>query len=594
MRVEVLVSTMNQKNYDLLDKMNINSDAVVVNQCDCDNKLLIKKDLFNILWINTTERGLSRSRNMAINNAKGDICIIADDDEIFIDNYAEVVKSAFEREPQYSILRFCIEGIEKEFKRYPTRSYRIGFINSMKTSSVELAFKRTDIYMNNIKFDTLIGAGTKYPMGEENSFLIQCLKKRLRIKYIPRKIANLHIGNSSWFKNYDKNYFIGRGAAFTSMSRRYSFILIFQFAIRKYRLYKDKINIADAIRYMIEGSRKYKSDIKKKRNVKIFLQGDFRSVTGPAIANYDLKESLKACAKVKYSRQTNKFLRVIELIGKTLNTDIIILCGLSEANFITLYLAKKLNKPIYYYMHGCHKIEDVINNVQYNEVVISQEKRLLEKVNKIICVSDFFKEKICEIYPDYKEKIIVHYNCIDLSKFDYEIKKSKELTVLSTGGCIPRKANLLVCEAINKLIQEKRIKIKYIIVGPACGKKKEVEKYPFVTYYEFLPHKKILELMKTVNVYVQNSQFETFGLAVVEAVLQGASLLASKNIGALEIFNNVNEQDIINDPSDIFEISNKLWNCLQNSNSKRLYKGINYEKIDVNKTGEQLLEKLFV
>ena len=39
MRVEVLVSTMHQKNCDFLKKMNIKRNAVVINQTNCDNGL---------------------------------------------------------------------------------------------------------------------------------------------------------------------------------------------------------------------------------------------------------------------------------------------------------------------------------------------------------------------------------------------------------------------------------------------------------------------------------------------------------------------------------------------------------------------------
>ena len=34
MRLQVLVSTMHQKDYSLLDRMNIHIDAIVINQCD--------------------------------------------------------------------------------------------------------------------------------------------------------------------------------------------------------------------------------------------------------------------------------------------------------------------------------------------------------------------------------------------------------------------------------------------------------------------------------------------------------------------------------------------------------------------------------
>ena len=71
------------------------SDAVVVNQCNSDGKTLLKYKGYDILWIDSTERGLSRSRNMALKNADGEICILCDDDEKMTEGYPELINKAF-------------------------------------------------------------------------------------------------------------------------------------------------------------------------------------------------------------------------------------------------------------------------------------------------------------------------------------------------------------------------------------------------------------------------------------------------------------------------------------------------------------------
>lgn len=80
MKVEVLVSTMNQKDYSLIDKMKIKTDAIVVNQCQEDNSQEFIKNGHRIKWINSSTRGFSISRNICLENATADICLIADDD----------------------------------------------------------------------------------------------------------------------------------------------------------------------------------------------------------------------------------------------------------------------------------------------------------------------------------------------------------------------------------------------------------------------------------------------------------------------------------------------------------------------------------
>ena len=53
MRLEVLVSTMYQRDYDLIKKMNIKSDAVIINQCEEDNQKEFYHDNYRIKWIVT-------------------------------------------------------------------------------------------------------------------------------------------------------------------------------------------------------------------------------------------------------------------------------------------------------------------------------------------------------------------------------------------------------------------------------------------------------------------------------------------------------------------------------------------------------------
>ena len=258
MKIEVLISTMQQVDYyKFLENMKIQSDAVIINQCDTKKKINFKYKGFNILWIDTLERGLSNSRNMAIKNSSADICIFADDDEELRSGYVQIIEESFEENKDYQILRFKVEGVEKPFKQYPEKSFQIGFFKSLKVSSVEIAFRRNAILEGHIEFDPFIGAGTKFPMGEENAFLFQCLQKKLKIRYVPKTIADLHIGTSTWFTGYNKRYFVGRGAAFTSMSEWGAPILILQFAIRKRKIYKKELSVYRAIRYMFQGRKEY-------------------------------------------------------------------------------------------------------------------------------------------------------------------------------------------------------------------------------------------------------------------------------------------------------------------------------------------------
>lgn len=75
MTLQVLVATMHQTDHSLLEKMNIQSDAIVVNQC---NRNEVERFMYNghqILWMSLNERGIGLSRNTALMRATADIIL---------------------------------------------------------------------------------------------------------------------------------------------------------------------------------------------------------------------------------------------------------------------------------------------------------------------------------------------------------------------------------------------------------------------------------------------------------------------------------------------------------------------------------------
>ena len=244
-----------------VDSLNITGDAVVINQCDRENKeTCIRKSVNGsdqrITYVETGERGLSRSRNMAIAAADADACILCDNDVEYLPDYEMRIKDGFSKHPDADLIVFYIKRKEKPVPNYP-RSKRMGYLSVMKIFSPEIAFKRSSI--EGIRFDERFGAGSgRYLMGEENIFLYDCLKKGLKIYYEPVMIAKLREEESTWFKGYDKDFFISRGANYGAMSGFFSYILIWQFAIRKIPVYKaDGLTVKDALYYMLKGRRDF-------------------------------------------------------------------------------------------------------------------------------------------------------------------------------------------------------------------------------------------------------------------------------------------------------------------------------------------------
>lgn len=190
MKLEILISTMNRKSIsDLkLNEKNIFKDCTIINQVTDENLDLVNEEIKekNIKMISYREKGLSKSRNRALENARGEICLIADDDLIIKKEYIDNILKAFEKNNGYDIITFQSELPEGGLrKKYSKREYKHNIYTITKVSSIEIAFKKEKIKQKKIKFDARFGCGSLFPAGEETIFLYDCYKQGLKIKYIP-------------------------------------------------------------------------------------------------------------------------------------------------------------------------------------------------------------------------------------------------------------------------------------------------------------------------------------------------------------------------------------------------------------------------
>ena len=258
MKVENLVSTMNLEDYDtLISNLNIDG-CVVINQITTNvNKIKDISKGKNKLF-SYKEIGLSKSRNKAIKNSNADICIISDDDLTYNDDYKDIILNGYKKYPNADIIAFYVDNYDKNRRKKKKKERKINYLTSMQLQSVQITFKRKSVINNNISFDERFGAGAELNMGEENIFLYDCLRKGLKIYYIPKNIAFIKNNESTWFKGYNKDYFIVKGAQFYRMSKYMYIPLILQFAFRKRKLYKDNFNIIEIVKFMLEGSREFK------------------------------------------------------------------------------------------------------------------------------------------------------------------------------------------------------------------------------------------------------------------------------------------------------------------------------------------------
>ena len=104
MKLDVLMSCMNQENDALVKKSCIVGNLVVINQCRRDGEWIIENASGRIRWIDSTTKGLSVSRNLAILASDADVCLLCDDDEVFDADYEQKILDAYSQLPDANVI----------------------------------------------------------------------------------------------------------------------------------------------------------------------------------------------------------------------------------------------------------------------------------------------------------------------------------------------------------------------------------------------------------------------------------------------------------------------------------------------------------
>lgn len=265
MTFEFAIATMHktlEQVFAMLDIMNIHCNCLIVNQCDKEDYYEGFRNLQKIRVIFTKERGLSKSRNMAINNAQADIVAIADDDLYYYDRFEQTILEYYQNNSNIDVALF---NMDDSYKIFSAKSHICNFFELSGYKSVQCTFKLQSIRQKNLWFNELFGTGSEYfNSGEENIFLADCWRAKLKIAYCNNKILKRKDGPSSWFRGFnDETFIFTRGAIYYAISKVFFFPYIIRFAV-KYRKRSKPYGIIDAIKLMLNGRAEYLHILSKK------------------------------------------------------------------------------------------------------------------------------------------------------------------------------------------------------------------------------------------------------------------------------------------------------------------------------------------
>lgn len=243
MTLQVLVATMHQPrgNYSLLERMNIQSDAIVCNQCDRNEFEEFVWKGHNIKWLSFAERGVGLNRNNALMRATADILLFADDDVIYEDDYPAMIISGFEQNKKADAIVFNMKE-SRHGEALHDRVKRTGRTNRKGLSSYAtflIAVKNIRVKERNIVFHRMFGGGTEYSCGEDTIFLQECVKRGLRVYTSTITIGKVYHGESTWYSGINDKYFVDKGVLYNYLYPRLSKVLCLYHVIKHRKMYNE-------------------------------------------------------------------------------------------------------------------------------------------------------------------------------------------------------------------------------------------------------------------------------------------------------------------------------------------------------------------
>lgn len=254
-KLEVLAAAVDKKPEFLAESMNLQTDAVIVNQCDHEAFDTFSYEDRTIRVFSMKERGVGLSRNTALSHADGDIVLFSDEDIRFYDGYEEQVLSAFQNNPAADVITFNFKVDERRATYYNREERPIRWHNYGRYPTYSVAARRESLEKKRIAFSLLFGGGARYSNGEDSLFLHDCLKKRLRLYTSTKEIGEEIYRESTWFKGYNEKFFVDRGVLYVFLYGRLARLMALRFLLAHRTVMCVEKTPREAYRLMKQGIR---------------------------------------------------------------------------------------------------------------------------------------------------------------------------------------------------------------------------------------------------------------------------------------------------------------------------------------------------
>lgn len=260
MKIQTLVAAIDQTDHSLAEKMNIQTDALIGNQCGRTKTETFSLCGCQVTYFHTDDRGVGKNRNRLLDYAEGEYLILADDDMRFVDGYPEIAKRAIEACVDADVYIFNL--IERKPRRYVNQEVRrVGRRQYARYGAARLMLRRDAIERERIRFNLEFGGGAQYGSGEDTIFLRDCLARGLKLYAIPFALAEIdQEAPSSWFTGYNEKYFRDKGALYACLYPHLWPVMAVRFLLVHRKRFSGSLSFTTEARAMLFGGRSYRAE----------------------------------------------------------------------------------------------------------------------------------------------------------------------------------------------------------------------------------------------------------------------------------------------------------------------------------------------
>ncbi len=254
MKLQFLVSAVNQDVKELAKTMRLAADSIIVNQCEKNRfETFVWEGHLMQCW-SLAEKGVGLSRNTALMRAEADICLFADEDIVYRQGAAETVLRTFAQHPEADMLLFNVR-VQEERRTYWTESaHRVRLYNCGRYPAYSIAVRTAKLHEKNVTFSLLFGGGAKYANGEDSLFLSDCIRRGLKVYAVPVEIGEEIPRPSTWFHGYDEKFFHDRGVLYHVLYGRLAQLVGIRFLFKnREKMCTGRIGFREALRLLFSG-----------------------------------------------------------------------------------------------------------------------------------------------------------------------------------------------------------------------------------------------------------------------------------------------------------------------------------------------------